>query len=393
MILLRQLLTDCDIRQGNFADQVGICRMTVTRILTQGYMPGREIWRKRLVRAVENWIEQSPVAMDWLEQNNHPICAIWNEYDGVPGDIRGCPRGTRIRLELGDPCKLNKRKDIEMILGSTLKHFRLFKNPFVNDVTNERDIYLSSEHRFLKEMMLDSAKYCGFIAVVGGVGSGKSVMRKAVAEQLISDGIKVVYPLIIDKSRITPSSLIEAIIMDVSEETPKHSLEQKTRQAVRLLKARAENGMRQVLIIEEAHTIDKRAFKALKQIYELESGFEKLIGIILIGQPELLKKLNEIGNSDIREVIRRITTAEIEGLGKAVKPYLEHKFTRMNRKAEDVLADDAYDAINRRLERISGRKKVNRSFPLSVNNLVARAMNTAVQMGEAKVTADLILNC
>ncbi len=90
--------------------------------------------------------------------------------------------------------------------------------------------------------------------------------------------------------------------------------------------------MRQVLMIEEAHTIDKRAFKALKQIYEMETGFEKLIGIILIGQPELLKKLDEVGNSDIREVIRRITTAEIEGLGDAVRPYLEHKFGRVGKR-------------------------------------------------------------
>ncbi|MCG8553596.1 MAG: AAA family ATPase, partial [Desulfobacterales bacterium] len=207
------------------------------------------------------------------------------------------------------------------------------------------------------------------------------------------EGIKVVFPLIIDKSRVTPASLVDAIVMDISDEVPKRSLEQKTRQAVRLLKARAENGMRQVLMIEEAHTIDKRAFKALKQIYEMETGFEKLIGIILIGQPELLKKLDEVGNSDIREVIRRITTAEIEGLGEAVRPYLEHKFGRVGKKAGDVLADDVYDAINKKLERQSGRRTVNRSFPLSVNNLVVRAMNMSARMGEAKVTGDLILSC
>ncbi len=106
----------------------------------------------------------------------------------------------------------------------------------MNDVTSEQDIFMSSEHRFLKEMMLDSAKYGGFVAVVGGVGSGKSVMRKAVAAELMSEGIKVVFPLIIDKSRVTPASLVDAIVMDISDEVPKRSLEQKTRQAVRLLR-------------------------------------------------------------------------------------------------------------------------------------------------------------
>lgn len=390
MILLRQLLIDCEIPQKEFGAKTRTGRDTITAALTHSKLPISQRYRDRFITAAQEWVSNSPAAMAWLERNNLDISDIWKDYDGKWHDHSG---RAFIPIQLADPLKLNNRKDIEMILGSTMRHFKLFKSPFMNDVTSEKDIFLSGEHRFLKEMMLDSAKYGGFIAVVGGVGSGKSVMRKAVAAELMSDGIKVVFPLIIDKSRITPSSLIDAIIMDISDETPKRSLEQKTRQAVRLLKARAENGMRQVLMIEEAHTIDKRAFKALKQIYELETGFEKLIGIILIGQPELLKKLDEIGNSDIREVIRRITTAEIEGLGDAVQPYLEHKLQRVGKKAADVLDADAYDAINKKLERISGRKKVNRSFPLSVNNLVARAMNTAAQMGEDKVTADIVLNC
>ncbi|MCP3942197.1 MAG: AAA family ATPase [Desulfobacteraceae bacterium] len=344
----------------------------------------------QFIQLTEAWVKRNIHASTWLKKKNKNIQNIWEIYNGEQTD-----RVKRLFVQLpsGDPLKINNREDIEMILTSTMKHFKMFKNPFINDVTKRKDIFLSPEHRFLKEMMLDSAKYCGFVAVVGGVGSGKSVMRKAVAEQLINDGIKVVFPLIIDKARISPSSLIDAIVMDISDESPRRSLEQKTRQAVRLLKARAENGMRQVLMIEEAHTIDKLAFKALKQIYELEAGFEKLIGIILIGQPELLKKLDEVGNADIREVIRRITTAEIEGLGKDVKPYLEHKFRVTGKKVEDILNDDVFDAINTRLERAHRRKKINRSFPLSVNNLVAKAMNTAARMGENKVTADLILNC
>lgn len=391
MIRLKQLLIDIGVTMDAFTTQINSSKKTSIRVLSRGQIPKRPVFRNRLKELYEGWVARTPAAMAWLDTRGLEIGAIWDRIEG--GKVG--PRGgdNRIILSLGNPVELETRKDIEMILGSTMKHFKMFKSPFMNDVTSEKDIFLSQEHRFLKEMMLDSARYCGFIAVVGGVGSGKSVIRKSVAAQLMHDGMKVVFPLIIDKSRITPSSLIDAIVMDISDEPPKQSLEQKSRQAVRLLKARAENGMRQVLMIEEAHRIDKRAFKALKQIYELEAGFEKMIGIILIGQPELLKKLDEIGNSDIREVIQRITTAEIEGLGEAVKPYLAHKFKRVGKNAGEVLADDAYDAINTKLERTSGRRKVNRSFPLSVNNLVARAMNMAQQMGEEKVTADLIFNC
>ncbi len=392
MILLKQLLIDCCVTQMDFARTLELSIQNVRLLLLHGQYPAKHTTKSHMVSVIETWVVSNPYPLNWLRTNKRGMEEIWHEYDGT----RYAHKKKDIPIKallLGDPLIINPRKDIEMILSLTLKHFKMFKNPFINDVNKPRDIYLSSEHRFLKEMMLDAAKFGGFVAVVGGVGSGKSVMRKAVAEQLTNDGLKVVYPLIIDKSRISPSSLIDAIVMDISDELPRQSLEQKTRQAVRLLKARADNGMRQVLMIEEAHNIDKRAFKALKQIFELENGYEKLIGIILIGQPELLKKLDEVGNADIREVIRRIATAEIEGLGKDVKPYLEHKFRVTGKKVEDILDDDVYDAINTRLERAQGRKKINRSFPLSVNNLVARAMNTAARMGEGKVTADLILNC
>ncbi len=280
-----------------------------------------------------------------------------------------------------------------MILPPTMKHFKLFRDPFLNDITKPQDIYFSAEHRFIREMMIDSARYGGFIAVVGGVGSGKSVMRKSVTEQLHHEGIKTIFPRIIDKAKVSPSSLVDASIMDLSDEVPKRGLEQKTRQAVNLLQARAEAGLRQVMILEEAHTIDKKAFKALKQLQELESGFERLMGVILIGQNELLLRLEEIANSDIREVSRRITMAEIQGLGDEVDGYLAHKFTLVGRKKEEIFSPDAGQAVTAKLQRRQGRRIIDKSFPLSVNNLVSRAMNAAARMGEEKVSADLIMSC
>jgi len=151
-----------------------------------------------------------------------------------------------------------------VITPKAMRYFKLFRNPFINDISDTRDIFLSEDHIFLKEMMLDTARYAGFTAVYGEVGSGKSIMRKAVVQELISDGIKVIYPIIIDKTRITPASLIDAIVMDLSEEKMKRSLEAKTRQALRLLRNRATSGLKQVLIIEEAHLLAERAMKSLK---------------------------------------------------------------------------------------------------------------------------------
>ncbi len=260
MILLRQLLIDARIARKHLCSQIKCSAKTLAKILDDGVFPRYAKRRLQVMRQMEDYMGGHPAAIRWLAKNNKELPDIWEKYDGERHSV---PRGGSYQEKpvLGDPLEIADREDIEMITSVAMKHFKLFKNPFVNDVVKHQDIYLSAEHRFLKEMMLDAARYGGFVAVVGGVGSGKSIMRKAVAEQLLAEGIKIVFPVLVDKAVISPSSLVDAIIMDISDETPKRSLEQKTRQAVRLLKARMDNGMKQVLIIEEAHSIDKRAFK------------------------------------------------------------------------------------------------------------------------------------
>ncbi len=80
-------------------------------------------------------------------------------------------------------------------------------------------------------------------------------------------------------------------------------------------------------------------------------------------------------------------------MGPDVEAYLKFKFARIGRKAGEIFEDNAYEAINKKLERVRGRRVINKSFPLSVNNLAARAMNAAAQMGEPKITTDLIMGC
>lgn len=333
--------------------------------------------------------------------NGHDVSVIWDE--AVKRGHHPVDMGERLKrvfeqgpaLILGDPLAIKQHKEIMMMItGRALKHFKMIRSPFMNEIMDARDIFMGEEHRFLKEMMLDAARYGGFVAVSGEVGSGKSVMRKAVVHELTAEGVKIIYPVIIDKSRITPGSLIDAIIMDISGMVPKRTLEQKTRQALSLLRNRAASGMKQVLIIEEAHTLNKGAMKALKQIYELEDGFNRLVGIVLIGQPELRILLDETQNMDMREVIRRITKAEISGLRGELPRYIEFKLKRVNRGLADVFADGAVEALDQRLMGYVGTaKKISTSFPLSVNNLVARAMNMAVDMGEERVSAEIVMGC
>lgn len=400
-IRLKRMLIDCDLSQRAFAASFGSAALTLGRALS-GRLPAKaEQYRRR----VEAAVSADDALCAWLHARGLALADIWDTIAAVPSSER--PGGMRARMAAahrrlwnepamvpGDPLTYQTHKEADMIATSTLQFFGMpvFKSPFLNEIRDSRDIYLAPDHRFLKEMMLDTARFGGFCAVYGEVGSGKSVMRKAVVHDLLAEEITVIFPVIVDKSRITPSSLIDAIIFDISEEPPKRTLEAKTRQAHRLLRNRAASGMKQVLIVEEAHMLNVWAMKALKQIYELEDGYRRLIGIVLIGQTELRHKLDEARHPEMREVARRVTCAEIAGMDGDLPHYLAHKFSRIGKRAEDIFDAEAFDAISQRLTVKDGAgREISKAYPLTVNNLAARAMNLAAEMGEQRVTADVVM--
>jgi len=202
----------------------------------------------------------------------------------------------------------------------------------------------------------------------------------------------VIFPQIIDKTRVNASTICDAIVMDLSEEKPKNKLEQKTRQVQKLLMDRSRANYQACLIIEEAHDLSTQTLKYLKRFYELEDGYKKLLGIILVGQTELKNMFNESQHVEMREVIRRVQVAEIRGLNGNLKDYLIVKFKRVGVKIEDLMDDDAITALSRRLttEGDKGKKPTSHAYPLLVNNYTARAMNLAFEMGESRITAEVV---
>ena len=123
---------------------------------------------------------------------------------------------------------------------------------------------------------------------------------------------------------------------------------------------------------------------------------QRLVGIALIGQPELRDRLGS-QNADLREVSQRCEIVELEPLDAELEGYLRHKFARFDLKFEDVFAPDAADAIRQRLVHMprGGKPQDARSecYPLVVNNLVCRAMNAAARAGWPQVDAQVVGGC
>lgn len=273
-------------------------------------------------------------------------------------------------------------------------HFRLFRSPFQDDVQGAEDVFLAPDQRYIREYMFNTASHGGFLAVIGESGAGKSVLRRDLIDRIYREGHEItpILPRIIDKERLTAGAICDAIIEDISQERPRRSLEAKGRQLEKLLTGSSRSGSSHVLIIEEAHDLTVHTLKYLKRFWELEDGFRRLLSIILIGQPELKSKLDERQNWQAREVIRRIEVAELVPLNGNLEEYLGLKFKRMDKALTDVFESDAFDAIRKRLtlRRRNGSDTVSMLYPLVVNNLVVKCMNLSAEIGEEKITADVV---
>jgi type II secretory pathway predicted ATPase ExeA len=329
------------------------------------------------------------------------IDAAWH-VEGVAAPAP--PPVDRPLLAVGQ-CKVGSRSEAtepdtfefpekEMLSQAARQHFHLARHPFVDDVQGPQDVYLSADQRYIRESMYYAAKHGGFVAVIGESGSGKSTLRRDLIERIRRDDepIVIIQVKTVDKRELTTSHICDAIIADISNEAPKLSKEAKARQVERLLAASARTGVSHVLMIEEAHDLNKSTLRYLKRFWELEDGFRKLLGIILVGQPELGDLLDERRNPDIREVIRRIEQARLKSLNGNLEDYLTLKFKRVGASLADVFEADAYDAIRARLtRRRHGTNEVeSQLYPLVVQNLVVKCMNQVVELGLGKISGELV---
>jgi len=286
------------------------------------------------------------------------------------------------------------------------RHFNLPRSPFVDDVQSPDDVFQTPSVRYVRATLMDCAVHHGFLAVVGESGAGKSTLAEDLEERLKTDqrDVVVIRPYVLameqndQKGKTLKSSHIaEAIASALDPQLKvKSSPQARFEQVHQLLKASRRAGRRHLLLIEEAHGLPTATLKHLKRFLELKDGMQRLLGVALIGQPELRDRLSS-QNAEVREVAQRCEVVELDPLDAELEGYLRHKFARFELKYEDVFAPDAADAIRARLIRIprGGKASDARSMchPLVVNNLVCRAMNAAARAGWPQVDAQVIRGC
>jgi MSHA biogenesis protein MshM len=181
------------------------------------------------------------------------------------------------------------------------EHFGLKEPPF--KITPNTEVFFTGGNR---GAVLDAITYAilngeGIVKVVGEVGSGKTMLCRML-QTMLPERIESIY---LANPSVAPEEVLHAIAFELQIKLPKTADRLKVMQALQahLLKRHAA-GKQVVIFIEEAQGMPLATLEEIRLLSNLETNYDKLLQIVLFGQPELDINLNEI---HIRQLRERIT--------------------------------------------------------------------------------------
>ncbi len=180
-----------------------------------------------------------------------------------------------------------------------LNFFGLKENPF-NVTSDPSFLYLSHTHKeALNHLSYGIDQRKGFVTITGEVGAGKTTLCRSLLNRLDE---KTKTSLIFNSS-LPETQLLEAIVNDFGIKPERRSKVVFIRQLNEFLLQQLSFGNNAVLIIDEAQNLRASTLETIRMLSNLETEKEKLLQIILVGQPQLRDKLDSPNLLQLRQRI------------------------------------------------------------------------------------------
>lgn len=262
------------------------------------------------------------------------------------------------------------------------EYYQLKENPF--NTTADPDFFFSSKthSEAVANLIYGIEQRKGIIVVTGEIGTGKTTLCRKIFK-LSTKRIK--FALVLNP-KCSEIQLLQMIVHDlgiVTQSKNKYGLVQALNE---FLIAESIQGNNIVVVIDEAQHLSVKQLEQVRLLSNLETEKEKLLQIILVGQPELYDKLQL---PELRQLRQRVAVHfHVQPLGKEdVKQYIHHRISKavvdpdLSRQVE--FTDQAIDSIFH----------FTQGSPRTINILCDRALLAGYVADTYSIDDEIIKNC
>ena len=221
-----------------------------------------------------------------------------------------------------------------------LELFKLRELPFRLS-PDPQFLYLSKQHARAKAYMESTIWFTdGFVVITGEIGAGKTTLIETFLRELQGDVVVAQ----INQTQLSPTEFLQSILVQFGFSPFDMKKPEVLATLNQFLVEQHVSGRKVLLIIDEAQNLTNRVLEELRMLSGIETTKEKVLRIILAGQPELNDKLN---SRELIQLTQRVrlrfhlsTLSQTE-----TSAYIDHRLEVAGSQGRRIFAEDIYPVI------------------------------------------------
>ena len=223
-----------------------------------------------------------------------------------------------------------------------LEHFRLNELPFRLS-PDPQFLYLSKHHARAKAYMESTIWFTdGFVIITGEIGAGKTTLIETFLRELQKDVVVVQ----INQTQLSPTAFLQSVLVQFGFSPFKMKKPEVLATLNQFLVEQYAAGRKVLLIIDEAQNLNQKVLEEVRMLSGIETTKDKVLRIILAGQPELNQKLD---SPELTQLVQRVRLRfHLSTLSaQDTNAYIDHRLEVAGSQGRRIFHEDTYPIIFR----------------------------------------------